>query len=49
MAAGYLWAIVPAVLILVGAAVTGVRFLRKPSGESFVLLALPVVVALGLW
>ena len=48
MSAGYLWALVPAVLILFGAAVTGVRFLRKPSAESFLLLAFPFVVALGL-
>jgi tetratricopeptide (TPR) repeat protein len=33
MAAGYLWAIVPAVLILVGVGVAGVRFLRKPSAR----------------
>ncbi len=48
MAAGYLWALIPAVLILVGAGVTGVRFLRKPSAELFLLLALSVVIALGL-
>ena len=48
MIAGYLWALVPAVLIIVGAVVAGVRFLRKPSAELFVLLALSVVVALGL-
>jgi len=48
MVAGYLWALVPAVLILIGAAVAGVRFFRKPSSELFVLVALSVVVALGL-
>jgi Dolichyl-phosphate-mannose-protein mannosyltransferase len=48
MAAGYLWALVPAALILVGACVACVRFVRKPSAELFVLLAFPVVVALGL-
>ena len=48
MAAGYLWALVPAVLILVGAGIAGVRFLRKPSAELFLLLGLSVVVALGL-
>ncbi|HEY2680247.1 MAG TPA: glycosyltransferase family 39 protein [Candidatus Udaeobacter sp.] len=48
MTAGYLWALVPSVLILVGAAVTSVRFLRKLSAELFLLLAFPVVVALGL-
>jgi tetratricopeptide (TPR) repeat protein len=48
MAAGYLWALLPAVLILVGAGVTGVRFLRKPSAELFLLLGLSVVIAFGL-
>ncbi len=48
MAAGYLWALVPAVLILIGAAVTAVRFIRKPSAELFLLLALFVLVALAL-
>jgi tetratricopeptide (TPR) repeat protein len=48
MSAGYLWALVPAALILVGFAVAGVRFLRKPSAELFLLLAWSVVVALGL-
>jgi tetratricopeptide (TPR) repeat protein len=48
MVAGYLWAVVPAVLILVGAGVTGVRFVRKPSAQLFLLLALPVVIALAL-
>jgi tetratricopeptide (TPR) repeat protein len=35
-------------LILIGAGVAGVRFFRKPSAELFLLLAFPVVVALGL-
>ncbi|MFL6504600.1 MAG: tetratricopeptide repeat protein, partial [Candidatus Udaeobacter sp.] len=48
MIGGYLWAVVPAVLIVVGAAVASVRFFRKPSAELFLLLALPVVVALSL-
>ena len=48
MAAGYLWSLVPAVLILVGVGVAGVRFLRKPSAELFLLLGLSVVVAVGL-
>jgi Dolichyl-phosphate-mannose-protein mannosyltransferase/Tetratricopeptide repeat len=48
MAAGYLWALVPTVLILVGAGVAGVRFLRKPSAELFLLLGLSVVIVLGL-
>ena len=48
MAAGYLLALVPAVLILVGAGVAVVRFFRQPSAELFLLLALSVVIALGL-
>ncbi len=48
MIGGYLWAVVPTVLLLVGAGVTGVRFFRKPSAELFLLLALPVLVALSL-
>jgi tetratricopeptide (TPR) repeat protein len=48
MIGGYLWGVVPTVLLLVGAGVTGVRFFRKPSVELFLLLALPVIVALSL-
>lgn len=48
MTAGYLWALLPAVLILVGAGVAAVRFLRKPSAELFLFLGLSVVIALGL-
>jgi Flp pilus assembly protein TadD len=48
MAAGYLWALVPAVLILVGASVAGVRFVRKPSAELFLFLAFAAIVALSL-
>jgi tetratricopeptide (TPR) repeat protein len=48
MVAGYLWALVPAVLIVVGAGVAIVRFVRQPSAELFLLLALSVIVALGL-
>jgi Flp pilus assembly protein TadD len=48
MIGGYLWAVVPTLLIVVGGGVTSVRFFRKPSAELFLLLALPVVVALSL-
>jgi tetratricopeptide (TPR) repeat protein len=48
MAAGYLWALVPAVLIFIGAGVAVVRFLRQPSAELFLLLAFSVFVALAL-
>src|SRR4051812_32484028 len=48
MIGGYLWAIVPTILLLVGAGVAGRRFFRKPSAELFLLLALLVVIALSL-
>jgi tetratricopeptide (TPR) repeat protein/4-amino-4-deoxy-L-arabinose transferase-like glycosyltransferase len=48
MVAGYLWALVPTALMLVGAGVAIVRFVRQPSAELFVLLGVFVVVALGL-
>ena len=48
MVAGYLWALVPTALILIGAVVAVTRFVRKPSSELFLLLGLSVVVALGL-
>jgi len=48
MIGGYLWAVVPTVLLLIGAAVTGIRFFRRPSAELFLLLALPLIIALSL-
>lgn len=48
MAAGYLWALVPTVLILVGIGIGIIRFMREPSAELFLLLALFFVVVLGL-
>jgi tetratricopeptide (TPR) repeat protein len=48
MMAGYLWALLPTLLIVVGAGVAGVRFVRKPSAELFLFLGLSVVIALGL-
>jgi tetratricopeptide (TPR) repeat protein len=48
MTAGYLLGLVPAVLILVGAIVTAVRFFQKPTAELFLLLGLSVLVALSL-
>jgi tetratricopeptide (TPR) repeat protein len=48
MATGYLWALVPTVLVLVGLGIAIIRFIREPSAELFLLLALFVVVALGL-
>jgi len=48
MAAGYLWAIMPATLVLVGVAVAMVQFIRKPSCELFLLLGFCAVVVIGL-
>ena len=48
MAAGYLWALVPTALVLVGIGIAIIRFIRKPSAELFLLLGFFVVVALGL-
>jgi tetratricopeptide (TPR) repeat protein len=48
MIAGYLCAVVPAVLILAGAGVAIVRFVRRPSAELFLLLGFSAVVVLGL-
>src|SRR4051812_5219005 len=47
MTAGYLLALLPAVLILLGIVVTAVRFLQKPTAELFLLLGLSVLVAFG--
>src|SRR5438552_5535811 len=38
MVAGYLWALIPAVLVLTGTVVAIIQFIRKPSSESFLLL-----------
>src|SRR5438067_2745259 len=48
MAAGYLWAVIPTALILVGVVAAIVRFIRKPSIELFVLLGFWTVLVLGL-
>ena len=48
MAAGYLCALVPTVLILAGICIAIVRFIREPSAELFLLLAFFLVVGLGL-
>jgi tetratricopeptide (TPR) repeat protein len=48
MMAGYLWAAIPTALILTGAVVASVRFIRKPSSELFVLLGFCAVLVLGL-
>src|SRR6266403_358393 len=37
MAAGYLWALIPTTLVLAGAGVAIIRFIRKPSSKLFLL------------
>ncbi|MGA3162762.1 MAG: tetratricopeptide repeat protein [Verrucomicrobiota bacterium] len=48
MVAGYLLAVLPAVLVLIGAAVSVWRFIRQPSAEWFVLLGFSGTVLLAL-
>jgi tetratricopeptide (TPR) repeat protein len=48
MVAGYLLAVVPAALILIGTAVAIARFIRKPSSEFFLILGFSAAIALGL-
>jgi tetratricopeptide (TPR) repeat protein len=47
-AGGYLLAVIPTILILVGAGVAIVGFIRKPSSESFLLLGFSAVIVFGL-
>jgi tetratricopeptide (TPR) repeat protein len=48
MAAGYLWALIPTMLVLAGAGVAIIRFIRKPSSELFLLIGFCAVIVLGL-
>jgi tetratricopeptide (TPR) repeat protein len=48
MAAGYLWALIPMALVLTGAVVAIVQFIRKPSSEFFLLLGFCAIVVFGL-
>jgi tetratricopeptide (TPR) repeat protein len=48
MLAGYLWALIPTALILTGAVVAIIQFIRRPSSELFLLLGFSAVLALGL-
>jgi tetratricopeptide (TPR) repeat protein len=48
MVAGYLWALVPTALILAGAGVAILQFIRKPSSELFLLIGFCAVIVLGL-
>ena len=45
--AGYLWALIPTTLIVTGAAMTAIRFVRKPTGDLFFLLSLSLLVGLA--
>jgi tetratricopeptide (TPR) repeat protein len=46
--AGYLWSLIPTALVLIGAVVAIVRFIRKPSSQLFLLLGFSAVIVLGL-
>jgi tetratricopeptide (TPR) repeat protein len=48
MLAGYLWSVIPTVLVLTGAVAAIVWFLRKPSSELFLLLGFLGVLALAM-
>src|SRR4029077_1015247 len=48
MMAAYLWALIPTALILTGAVVAIIQFIRKPSSELFLLLGFSAVIVLGL-
>ena len=45
---GYLWALIPTMLIVIGAVVASIQFVRKPSSELFLLLGFSAVLVLGL-
>jgi tetratricopeptide (TPR) repeat protein len=46
--AGYLWALIPTALIVIGAVVAIVQFVRKSSSELFLLLGFSAILMLGL-
>jgi tetratricopeptide (TPR) repeat protein len=48
MVAGYLWALIPAALVFIGAVVAIAQFVRKPSSELFVLLGFCAVLVFGM-
>jgi tetratricopeptide (TPR) repeat protein len=45
---GYLWALIPTTLIVIGAVVAIIQFVRKPSSELFLLVGFSAVLVLGL-
>jgi tetratricopeptide (TPR) repeat protein len=48
MVAGYLWALIPMALVLIGAVVAIVQFIRKPSSELFLLVGFCALLVFGL-
>jgi tetratricopeptide (TPR) repeat protein len=48
MLAGYLWSVIPTVMVLTGAVAAIVWFLRKPSSELFLLLGFSGVLVLAM-
>src|SRR5438067_13064536 len=46
--AGYLWALIPTGLIVIGTVLAIIQFVRKPSSELFLLLGFSAVLMLGL-
>jgi len=48
MAAGYLWALIPTMLVLAGAGVAILQYIRKPSSELFLLIGFCIIIVLGL-
>jgi tetratricopeptide (TPR) repeat protein len=46
--AGYLWALIPTALIIIGLVVAVIQLVRKPSSELFLLLGFSALLILGL-
>jgi tetratricopeptide (TPR) repeat protein len=48
MVASYLWSLIPTALVLLGASVAILQFIRRPSNELFVLIGFSAVILIGL-
>ena len=48
LVAGYFWVLIPTALIVIGAVVAIIQFVRKPSSELFLLFGFFAVLMLGL-
>src|SRR6476646_5085601 len=48
LVASYLWALIPTSLMVIGAVVAIIQFVRKPASELFLLLGFSAVLMLGL-